>query len=54
MHYLARVWKTLKKVTWERLSTSLKHMVIVAVTVVITACTYWLLDMLITGLIQHL
>lgn len=54
MYYLTRVLKTLKKVTWEELTVSLKHTVIIVATVTCTACIYWLFNMAITGLFQHL
>ncbi|CPR93276.1 hypothetical protein [Lactobacillus crispatus] len=54
MHYLTRVFKTLKKVTWEKIPISLKHMIYVLLVVIGSSLVYWGIDVLITSLIGKL
>ena len=54
MHYLTRVFKTLKKVTWEKIPISLKHMIYVLLVVIGSSLVYWGIDVLISSLIGKL
>lgn len=52
MNYLSRVLKTLKKVTWEKLGKSLKHMVYVMLVIIISSGLYYAFDLLMNMLLK--